>query len=110
MTKRLLSRSLVWFLVITLIPFALPGTVMAKDPDKKQQQCVNSATGAGVVTGACWASLTAAGPTCGAATALAAFDAGVLSFSICGVVVWTAALSCGVTVPVVIKTLADCFF
>ena len=109
MTKRLLSRSLVWFLVISLITFALPGTVVAnQDPDRVQRQCMKTIAGTGAVSGICWSSTTTTVPVCGVATAATLFDAGI-TFSVCGALVATAAISCSVTPVVLVKIIHDCF-
>ena len=108
MTKRVLTTSLVWLLVITLIPFAFPGTVVAKDKlDKKQQQCLIATTGTAAASGACGAAIAAAPPVCGAAVFTTAFDFGTMG-ALCTVVIGTAALSCGVSIPLIIKAVKHC--
>ena len=110
MTKRVLTTSLVWFLVITLIPFAFPGTVVAKDKaDKKEQQCMRATMGTGAVTAACSAAVVSAKPVCGTAVFTASFDFGAMG-ALCAVVLGTAALSCGVKIPLIMKTVKDCLF
>ena len=108
-SKRMLSRLLVWFLVITLVPFALPGTVEAKDRlDKKQQRCVMASTGTATLSGACVASLSAAKGVCVVAPFTAAFDLGAAS-GMCVLLVGTAALSCSVSVPLLLKAVNACW-